>query len=379
MRLLYTCSELGLGHASRTIELGRKLEAEGHEIFFFSGGEAYRLLNKEFRNVYYCAPIAWYQNAHGIITSASLLNILFPLPIFDGETRKFEIKNSNAMETIYRYYDLRHHIREIQPDLLVSDGDIHTLRLGRKWKIPSVFITNLIRPGFGLSPLFLPGERFTERYMKQCLKIIVPDNPPPYTISEYNVGDLESLEIEKKVEFVGSFADTTLVVGSGQHVYAPISGPYGTRVKLMQMLIPALANIPQKSIVSLGKPGKKETARIGNCTINTWLSPEEREDCMKNASAVIFSGGHITCFETIKYAKPSIIIPTQPEQLGNGMKLQFLNCSIVARTKTQLGNALNKISKEHNIYRKNAEKLNKVSRNFRGLDRAVEIINTVLQ
>ena len=379
MRLLYTCSELGLGHASRTIELGKKLEADGHEIFFFSGGEAYKILGKAFRNVHYCAPIAWYENAHGIITSASLLNILFPLPIFNGEKRKFEVKSSNSMETIHRYYDLRRHIREIEPDLLVSDGDIHTLRLGQKWQIPSVYITNLIRPGFGLSPLFTPGQRFTERYMKKCLKIVVPDNPPPYTVSEFNIGDLESLGIKEKVEFVGSFSDTTLVGGSGQHIYAPISGPYGTRVKLMQMLIPALAKLTKKSVVSLGKPGEKKTKKIANCTINTWLSSQEREDRLKNASLVIFSGGHITCFETIKYAKPSIVVPTQPEQLGNGMKLQFLNCSIVARTKTQLGRALRTIEKEQAAYRNNVEKLNKVSNNFKGLNRTVEIIKTVLQ
>ena len=168
MRLLYSCSELGLGHASRTLALGKRLEANGHEIFFFSGAQAYQLLQKEFKNVYPCTPVAWYENASGIVASASLLNILFPLPTFNSEKGKFEIKNSSAMETIHRYYDLRRHIKEIQPDLLISDADIHALRLASRWHIPSIYVTNLIRPSFGFSSLLNPGERFTERYVKSC-------------------------------------------------------------------------------------------------------------------------------------------------------------------------------------------------------------------
>ena len=82
MRLLLSCAELGLGHVSRIIPLGKRLQAKGHELFFFSGGKAYQLLQKEFRNVYPCTPVAWYENASGIVASASLINILFPLPVF---------------------------------------------------------------------------------------------------------------------------------------------------------------------------------------------------------------------------------------------------------------------------------------------------------
>ena len=89
MRLLLSCAELGLGHVSRVVPLGKKLERNGHELFFFSGGRAYQLLKKEFRNVYPATPVAWYENAHGIVTSASLVNILFPLPYFDPEKNRF--------------------------------------------------------------------------------------------------------------------------------------------------------------------------------------------------------------------------------------------------------------------------------------------------
>jgi len=122
MRLLFSCSELGLGHVSRVIPLGKRLEKNGHEAFFFSGGKAYELLKKEFRNVYHCTPISWYENGHGIVTSASLLNTLLPLPLFNMEQSKLKMKDSNTMEIIHRYYDLRQNIRDISPDVLIADG-----------------------------------------------------------------------------------------------------------------------------------------------------------------------------------------------------------------------------------------------------------------
>jgi UDP:flavonoid glycosyltransferase YjiC (YdhE family) len=226
--------------------------------------------------------------------------------------------------------------------------------------------------------LLNPGERLTERYVKKCARIIIPDNPPPYTVCEYNLGDLCDVGIVDKTEFVGSFFDTTSTAGSDTHVFAPVSGSFGTRAKLTQMLIPVFEELKVKSVISLGAFGEKKTAKLGNCEVHTWLSAQERQECMRNAILVVFSGGHITCFETIKYAKPSICIPTQPEQLANAAKLQQLHCSIVARNKAQLRSAVREIEEKHQLFKSSVEALNRFSNKFNGLNRAVEIIeNTV--
>jgi uncharacterized protein (TIGR00661 family) len=378
MRLMLCCSELGLGHVSRIIPLGKKLLEKGHELFCFSGGKAYQLLQKEFRNVYPCTPVAWYENSSGIVPSASLINILFPLPVFNNEKNKFETKSSTAMETVHRYYDLRRHIRQIKPELMVADGDLHALRMASRWDFPSVYIANVIRPSYGFSAVLNPGERFIERYVKTCRKIIIPDNPPPYTISEYNLGDLDSIGVTEKTEFVGSFLDTTYTQGSEEHVFAPISGPYGTRAKLTQMILPVLEELETKSLLTLGTPNKKINIKKGKCQIHAWLSTQERENAMKNSKMIIFSGGHMSCFETVKYAKPSICIPTQPEQKGNAAKLQKLNCSISVKNKHELKAAVRKIDEESTHFKQSVEMLNNVSNKFKGLDRAAEIIENAL-
>ncbi len=139
-----------------------------------------------------------------------------------------------------------------------------------------------------------------------------------------------------------------------------------------------LEKLKTKCIISLGTPGKKVSTKIGNCELHTWLSPQERQEAMKNAKFVIFSGGHATCFETIKYAKPSICIPTQPEQLGNAAKLEDLNCSITAKNRKQLEKAVEKMESEKEAYDRSMLALNKFSNGFSGLDRAVSIVETLL-
>ena len=209
-------------------------------------------------------------------------------------------------------------------------------------------------------------------------KIIIPDNPPPHTISEYNIGDFGNIGIHDKVEFVGSFIDTTLVKGTEEHVFAPISGPYGTRAKLTQLIIPVFKELNVKSIISLGVAGEKKTVKptTAPCTRGFHTGATrvyaEREN-------IVFSGGHITCFETVKYAKPSVCVPTQPEQLANGMKLQDMHCSLVAKTTEQLKMALRTIEQQSKVFRSSVEKLNEFSNKFNGLNRAAEIIEETLK
>jgi UDP-N-acetylglucosamine--N-acetylmuramyl-(pentapeptide) pyrophosphoryl-undecaprenol N-acetylglucosamine transferase len=363
-----------MGHVSRIIPLGKRLEKRGHELFFFSGGLAYQLLKKEFKNVHICTSVAWYENAHGIDIPASLLNILIPLPYLHHEKGRLEIKSPSGVETMHRYYDLRECIRRIKPDLIVSDGDMHVLRLAHRWKFPSVYVTNMIRPSYDFSPILIAGERFTERYVKKCSKIIIPDNPPPYTICEYNLGDLGRMGIKDKVKFVGSFLDMTPTEGSEEYVFAPISGPLGTRAKLTRIVIAVLKKLEARSIISLGVFGKKISTRIGNCEIHTWLSPQERQEYMKNCKMIVFSGGHGTCLETIKYVKPSICIPTQSEQMGNARKMQDMNCSIIAESREQLRLAIQKIADREQFYKNNVRALNQHSNKLDGLENAVAVI-----
>jgi uncharacterized protein (TIGR00661 family) len=376
MRLFLSCSELGFGHVSRIMKLGKKLAKRGHELFFFAGGKAFLLLKREFENVYSCTPIVWYENSYGVISSASVLNIFFPLPQYNHKISGLRLKNPSSLETVRRYYDMRRHILKVRPDLIIADGDILALRLARRWRIPSVYITNVIRPSFRFPTLLTPGERFTESYVKKCTKIIVPDNPE-HTICEYNLGNIDKIGIRHKTEFVGSFFDMTPQKGLEKHIFVPISGPWGTRAKLARILIPILSSLESPSVVSLGNPNSESATKLGNCQIYGWLTEKQRSQFMKDAKIVIFSGSHGTCFEVIKHRKPSICIPTQPEQMGNARKMQELKCSIYIENPKQLESAIMKIEENREIYKRNVEELSEYSRKFNGLERTIEAVEDI--
>ena len=376
MKILFSCNELGLGHVSRVILLGKRLENRGHEISFFSGGIAYELLRKEFKNVYPCTPIAWYESANGIVVSASVLNILFPLLRFDSQHKRLQIKRSSSDEIIHRYYDLRRYIKKIKPEMIVSDGDPLALRLSKRWKFPSVYITNVIRPSYHFPVFLLPGQRFTERYVRKCKMIIIPDIPK-YTICEYNLGNLDDIGIKDKTEFVGSFFDVQCEKGSEEIIFVPISGPLGTRAKMIRQLIPILSRLEHKSVVSLGEPHRDLRKQIGNCEVHGWLTKTERKECMKKAQIVIFSGGHGTCFELIKHGKPSICVPTQPEQKANARKLADLGCSVYTENKKQIRSAIQEIKDNEENFRRNVARLSEYCNHFHGLEKTVALIEDV--
>jgi len=206
----------------------------------------------------------------------------------------------------------------------------------------------------------------------------VPDNPK-HTICEYNLGNIDEMGITDRVEFVGSFIEMTHQKGlKEKHYYAPISGPLGTRAKLAKMIIPVLSQLNSKCIISLGEPGKKVMRKIGNCEVYSWLSRKERNELMKNAKTIVFSGGHGTCFEVIKYRKPSVCVPTQPEQMGNARKLEELECSLWAENEKRLKSAIFEIEEKRESFKTQVKKICEYSSQFKGLDNAVRVIETIV-
>jgi UDP:flavonoid glycosyltransferase YjiC (YdhE family) len=127
----------------------------------------------------------------------------------------------------------------------------------------------------------------------------------------------------------------------------------------------------------LGILNGKKTTKKPNIKIYPWLSSKKRGEIMKKAKIIIFSGGHGTCFETIKYEKPSICIPTQPEQVGNAAKLQKLKCSFLVTNQNQLKQAIDKIDSDIKNYVKRIKKINNYSRKFNGVNQTVKIIESL--
>ncbi len=65
--------------------------------------------------------------------------------------------------------------------------------------------------------------------------------------------------------------------------------------------------------------------------------------------------------------------------MGNAAKLQNLSCSIAVKNKRELKAAVQKIQEKNQFFRRNVTALNTFSNKFKGLDRAVEIIESFVK
>jgi hypothetical protein len=65
--------------------------------------------------------------------------------------------------------------------------------------------------------------------------------------------------------------------------------------------------------------------------------------------------------------------------MGNAAKLQNLGCSILVKSSEQLRLAVQRIEEKKQFFKSKVEMLNRFSNNFKGLDRAVEIIGNIVK
>lgn len=379
MRVLLSGIELGLGHVHRIMRLARRLEERGNEVFLTAGGTAFTLISRSFIGAYPSTPVRWYEDGRGLDVYASLVNIMAPLPHLDLERGEFGFKMPVVAEALRRYIDLMGIVKGVRPDVIVSDGDLVALYLAHRLGVPSVYVTNVIFPYGPYLKYLAPAGGLVIRYIKSSSRIAIPDIPPPYTICEYNLRGMSEYRLSEKASFVGSLVsqDNEYQDGGEDYVFVSINGPAGTRIRLKNTIIPVLRRMSVKSVVSLGEPQESWSSTVGNMRIHSWLSPGERASYMARAKYVIFSGGHNTCFETIMHSKPSVIVPTQSEQLGNARKMSELGCSIVARDGKSLGQAILEMERELDRYSERARRLNRIAREVNGVENAVEIIESV--
>jgi len=380
LNVYYAVNELGNGHAYRTIKVSEQLIERGHTVTFFTSHPAIQRRFGDSCKIYKCPPVSWYEDRNGINVPLSVLNIFFPMTAYDYESNRWYIKSSSASKTMSRYYDIRSFARKERPDVVVTDGDLLMARWAQRRGIRTVNITNETRPYYNLiEQLFLqPGQYIAEQKFKSS-KILVPDIKKPYTICELNLRGMLRADtdtgagIGADIELVGSYFRTNEKPRDENFIYFSISGSFGTRNKLENRFLPELYDFGCEVVASLGDEKRSATQR-GSVAKHGWLNSDERIRCMRDASIIIHSASHNTSMETLSYGKPSVCIPTQPEQRGNAKKLELLGCAVVVEDPKRLKDAIRKIGDDYDFYRSHAEKIGRMVNSADGVARTVEII-----
>ncbi len=210
------------------------------------------------------------------------LGINYALPEIPKDIEVLNYVRSLNVKEVLRFNKL---LKEEKPDVLISDSNALSILLAKANNIKTFLIAN----GTDLSifsynkALQTPAGFFSKVINFYSDHIFIPDFPPPYTISWYNI---KTFGMNEKFHFIGPMVRK---IGNKKGDYKLISFG-GTDTNLIKFPL-------DKTYVStLGLKGVKK------------IEMNEYMDYFKRSKVIISHGGHSTIMESILSKKPMVLI-----------------------------------------------------------------------
>ena len=347
MRVYFAPCGIGLGHVGRNIPIARRLVEKNVEVLFSTYQEGIRYVEREKFPLVKAPPIGFQVKPDGTIDFRQ--TAVNPGPFLASFTL---MKQVNAeIEAIGSF----------KPDVVVSDSRASPLLAAKMLGIPRICILNQFQVIIPRKKHLLRLARLADfitlaivgKIWTSGNAVLIPDFPPPYTISTGNLNIPKSYR--KKVNMIGPILSThpnelptekelrkKLKLPMDKPViFAPISGPIRERAFLTVILRRILLEFPEEYeiVLSLGYPNAEtEPIHHGNLRIYKWIP--NRFEYLKACDLVISRAGHGTLMQCMCYGKPMILMPTpsHTEQLNNAKQAEELGVAKVIGQK--------KISKE---------------------------------
>jgi len=386
MRVLFTPSGVGLGHVGRCIPIARRLEKKGAEILFSTYREGFKYAQQEGFQVVEAPDIGVAVKPDGSIDFR--LTTVNPGPFM-------------TIYTIMEQVDAEiNFMQAFEPDVVVSDSRASSLVAAKLLNIPRVCILNQFQVFIPRRKRFLKLARIADattltlvgRVWADVNQVLIPDFPPPYTISTKNLHVPKAYH--KKMKLIGPILpihssdlpdkkelrkklglDETKPV-----IFAPISGPSKERAYFTGILRQVFSNFPDdyQIVMSLGYPNSSaESVTNGNLIVRGWIP--NRFDYLKACDVVVSRGGHGTLSQSICYGKPVILVPTpsHTEQFNNAKKAADLGIAEIIQqedlTKDSLLASVRKVL-DKKRFQQRSEQLQREISKWNGLEIAAKII-----
>ena len=296
MKIAFGVCSLGIGHATRSLPVIKKLVDEGHEVVIISHDRALSLLKRELPDLKYYDvpdyPIQYTEKAHQFI------------PYIIANSHRI-IKSMIEYHRVFLSLDSRENF-----DIIVSDSRYDIFN---RFK-PSFLIMHQLRIMLK-SSVMRGGTMIYNSYMSKFFrKIIVPDfqNNSLSGQMSHNVRFIPN----EKIEYVGplsSFKNRNL--DRDIDVLISISGPEPQRTLFEKIVLSQLEDINGHVIVTLGRPESIHSEEK-NVEIYSFLPSEKREEIMNRAKVVISRSGYSTIMDLAVVGGKAGFVPTpgQPEQ-----------------------------------------------------------------
>lgn len=347
MRVYFSPCGIGLGHVGRTVPIARRLLQKNAAIVFSTYQEGIDYVENEKLPVLRAPPVGFQVKPDGTIDFRR--TVIKPGPFLASFTI---LKQINA--------ELRF-IERFEPDVVVSDSRASSLLAARMLQVPRICILNQFQVMIPRKEHHLQLARLADSITLTLIgklwtsgnTLLIPDFPPPYTISLGNLNIPKSYR--KNVRLIGPILETqpnTLPTMKELRrklklpmdkpvIFAPISGSIQEKAFLTGMLRKIFFEFSEEYeiVMSLGYPGvDSKPLRYGNLTIFKWIP--NRFEYLKTCDMIIARAGHGTITQSMCYGKPAILVPTpgHTEQINNAMQARDLG---VAKVLSQ-----NNLSKE---------------------------------
>lgn len=378
----------GLGHVTRVYAIAETLSRYSDCSFLYSAfDEGYDFLRKYGEDVQYAPSVAVQWNvAGGFSGSSTILGAPRSIATFLSQVT-FE----------------RDRISSFNPRVILSDSRLSAVMAGKSLFYPVVTILNQIRILF--PPRFRKGKfsALLERIEADALgllwslsdEVLIPDLPPPFTISEANVSHID---VSNKVYYTGfmtpklaipdekiSKVKSSLQLDSRPVVFVQISGPNATKEAFIRPALIAASALSREYNVIVSKGFPSESTVPSKLSNGAWVYDwcPVKDELFVLSDVLVARAGHTTISQCISTGKPTVLVPifNHSEQIWNAEKFSKLGLGIGVRSENLDSERLERAVEEcfnDSSYRQNMEKLKRISDRFDGIQEAANIVKGFL-
>lgn len=294
MQIIYGVCSWGLGHATRSLPVLRRLLNEQHNLTVISNGRSLEVLKKELGEQATYVDIPDYPMLLSENTRQFLAKSMLYWPVF---IKRIE----DGLAQLQKILDKKHY------DCIISDAryDMYSK------KVPSFFMSHQMRI---MNPLQIKMfehamERFNMFFFKRYVGVIVPDYKENNLSGDLS-HNLERID-EDAIHYVGALSDfTKRPLKKDIDYLISISGPEPQRSMLEEKLASQAEELNGTVVMTLGKAEKYSITKKNHITTYSFVTKELREELLNKAKLVISRSGYSTLMDVAVVGTKALFIPT---------------------------------------------------------------------
>jgi uncharacterized protein (TIGR00661 family) len=294
MEIIYGVCSWGLGHATRSLPVIRKLIDEKHHVTVISNGRSLEVLKKELGEDILYIDIPDYPMLVSENTRQFLAKSMVYWPVF---IKRIE----DGLSQLQKILDKKNY------DCIISDAryDMYSK------KIPSFFISHQMRI---MNPLQIQMferamERFNMFFFKRYIGVMVPDYKENNLSGDLS-HNLKRID-EKTIHYVGVLSDfTKRPLKKDIDYLISISGPEPQRSFLEEKLASQVQELEGNVVMTLGKAEKYSIVKKKHLTTYSFVTKELREELLNKAKLVVSRSGYSTIMDVAVVGAKALFIPT---------------------------------------------------------------------